>query len=513
MFILQTPRFSLYCLAFFVFTTTTALIAQPKVHPLSIDEPIEVKVGPQQQHHYEIELKKGEFGFAVVQQMGIDLMVKLIDPAGNELKTFDSPNGQHGPEAVTIQAERSGAYELIVLPLNDQQPEGAYTVTLLQVQPGATSLPDRVDQLFVLWDRPGSPGASVAVVQEGKIIYTNGYGLANLEYDISNTPQTVFHIASISKQFTAFAIAMLADAGQLSLDDDIRKHLPELPEFDHTITIRHLLHHTSGLRDQWNLLAMAGWRLDDVITEDQIMALIGRQRELNFEPGAEYLYCNTGSLAFQIADMYLEEEFPEAPEEMEEAVESMEEEEEVAPMEVEPAMLEKYVGRYEIAPGFVLAINLENGQLFAQATGQSRFPLEARAPATFEAPAVPITMIFEQEGQQVAQAVLLQQNGQETNAGRLADFDPETVDIEKFTGTYVSEELGTSYTLQVEDGKLVARHQRHPVIELSPAKPDHFSGNTWFFRQIEFKRDQEGQLLGMYVSNGRVRNLWFEKVD
>jgi CubicO group peptidase (beta-lactamase class C family) len=118
--------------------------------------------------------------------------------------------------------------------------------------------------------------------------------MANLEHGIPNTPQTTYHIASVSKQFTAFAILLLAEQGKLSLDDDIRKHLPEMPDFGTPITIRHLVHHTSGLRDQWGLWAMAGGRLDDVITHNDLMNLIRRQKELNFVPGSQNSYSNTG---------------------------------------------------------------------------------------------------------------------------------------------------------------------------------------------------------------------------
>ena len=152
----------------------------------------------------------------------------------------------------------------------------------------------KVDQLFAEWNKPDSPGAALVVVKNGSIIYKKGYGIANLEYDIPITPSTVFHVASVSKQFTAFAILMLAKQGKLSLDDDIHKYLPELPDYGETITIRHLCHHTSGLRDQWELLAMAGWRLDDVITKEQILKIVRHQKELNFEPGTEFLYSNTG---------------------------------------------------------------------------------------------------------------------------------------------------------------------------------------------------------------------------
>jgi CubicO group peptidase (beta-lactamase class C family) len=152
----------------------------------------------------------------------------------------------------------------------------------------------QVDKLFSQWDKADSPGASLAVIKKGEVIYKKGYGSANLEYDVPITPSTVFHVASVSKQFTAFAAAMLANQGKLSLDDDIRRHLPEVPDFGKTITIRHLIHHISGMRDQWELLAVAGWRLDDVITKEHILKMVKNQKELNFKPGEQYLYCNTG---------------------------------------------------------------------------------------------------------------------------------------------------------------------------------------------------------------------------
>jgi CubicO group peptidase (beta-lactamase class C family) len=152
----------------------------------------------------------------------------------------------------------------------------------------------RVDSVFAVMSGLEGPGAAVAVVKDGRIVLERGYGSAQLEYGIPITPQTVFHVASVSKQFATLAIVLLAQEGRLSLDDDIRRHLPELHDFGSTIKIRHLVHHTSGIRDQWELLMMAGWRLDDVITRDQIMAMMRRQRELNFEPGSEYLYSNMG---------------------------------------------------------------------------------------------------------------------------------------------------------------------------------------------------------------------------
>lgn len=152
----------------------------------------------------------------------------------------------------------------------------------------------QVDQLFSQWAKASSPGCAIGIMQDGAILYEQGYGMADLEYNIPITPSTIFHVASVSKQFAAAAMALLELDGKLSVNDDIRKYIPELYDFGETITIRHLIHHTSGLRDQWELLITAGWRMEDVITTQDVLDLVFDQRELNFKPGAEYSYCNTG---------------------------------------------------------------------------------------------------------------------------------------------------------------------------------------------------------------------------
>lgn len=152
----------------------------------------------------------------------------------------------------------------------------------------------RVDDLFQSLIKPGAPGASVAVIREGKVVLQKGYGMANLEYDVPIRPETVFHVASVSKQFTAMAIVLLELDGKLSLEDDVHKYLPELPDYGRPITIRNLLQHTSGIRDQWQTLSIGGWRMDDVITQEQLLHVLFRQKELNFEPGTKHLYSNGG---------------------------------------------------------------------------------------------------------------------------------------------------------------------------------------------------------------------------
>jgi CubicO group peptidase (beta-lactamase class C family) len=150
------------------------------------------------------------------------------------------------------------------------------------------------DEVFADLTKPGSPGCALAAARDGKIIYEKGYGLANIEEGVSITPQTVFDIGSTSKQFTAASILLLEKQGKLSVHDDIRKYLPEIPDYGHTITILHLLNHTSGLRDYLTLFALAGVNIDNVTSDDDALAIIARQRALNFEPGSEWLYSNSG---------------------------------------------------------------------------------------------------------------------------------------------------------------------------------------------------------------------------
>jgi CubicO group peptidase (beta-lactamase class C family) len=152
---------------------------------------------------------------------------------------------------------------------------------------------DKIDAIFAQWNKPDSPGCALAVIKDGQVIYKRGYGIANLDYDIPISSKTVFNIASMSKQFTAISVALLARQGKLSLDDDIRKYLPEMPQYSAPVTIRHLIYHTSGIREYSHLMQLAGTRFQDA-TPGEIYKIITSQQELNFKPGDEYLYSNSG---------------------------------------------------------------------------------------------------------------------------------------------------------------------------------------------------------------------------
>jgi CubicO group peptidase (beta-lactamase class C family) len=151
---------------------------------------------------------------------------------------------------------------------------------------------ERADALFAQWDKPDSPGCALAVIKEGQIIYKRGYGMANLDHGIPISSASVFYIASVSKQFTAMSIALLAKQGKLSLEDDIRKYVPELPQYQSPITIRILIYQTSGIREYSHLMSATGIRFQDARDED-VFNILTRQKELNFKPGEEYLYSNS----------------------------------------------------------------------------------------------------------------------------------------------------------------------------------------------------------------------------
>ncbi|HEV2762178.1 MAG TPA: serine hydrolase domain-containing protein [Pyrinomonadaceae bacterium] len=162
------------------------------------------------------------------------------------------------------------------------------------------TLSQKTDRLFARWDNPDSPGCALAVVRGGRIIYQRNYGAASLEHGVPISSSTVFDVGSMSKQFTAMAVLMLAEQRKLSLDDDIRRYLPEIPDYGTPITIRHLLSHTSGLRIDDELLNLTDWRFGNLTTNQDVLILMSRQKGVNFTPGEYFEYNNTGYLLLAV---------------------------------------------------------------------------------------------------------------------------------------------------------------------------------------------------------------------
>jgi CubicO group peptidase (beta-lactamase class C family) len=158
----------------------------------------------------------------------------------------------------------------------------------------APSLGLKVDAVFAKWTAT-TPGCAVGVASGGKVVLEKAYGMADLEHDAPNVADTIFEAGSVSKQFTAAAVLLLAREGKLSLDDPVRKYIPELPDYGKPLLIRHMLTHTSGLRDWGEVEAIAGWpRTSRVYTHAHVLDIVSRQKALNFEPGTNWSYSNTG---------------------------------------------------------------------------------------------------------------------------------------------------------------------------------------------------------------------------
>ncbi|MGB5553238.1 MAG: serine hydrolase [Flavobacteriaceae bacterium] len=656
----------------FLFFVSSASIVQAQLQKGALvkGKILSSEITPVEKHRYTINLDKDQFAFFKLVQKGVDLKITTYDTKGEKMEDFDTPNGKHGPELFSLISSTKGTYAIEVAPFDENEPSGKYDITLEIQRPKATLPNEQVDEVFAPWDTNDTPGAAVAIVKDGAIVYKKGYGLANLEYDIPITPASIFHIASVSKQFTVFSILLLEKQGQLSLDDDIRKYIPEVPDFGKTITLRHLASHTSGLRDQWELLLMAGWRMDDIITKEHILKMVSRQKELNFNPGDEFAYCNTGftllaevvarvsersfaeftkanifeplkmnttlfyddhekivknrtysyhtdstgykksvlnyanvgatslfttvedlsqwalnfsdpkigdaniitkmntvtvlnngksiggalgqfvgtykglkeiqhggadagyrsyftrfpdenfsvivfsnsgefssgAMAHKVVDIYLKDKIK--PEENAVAQEKTTE-----TITVDPKVLNSYLGDFELQPGFIISITESNGKLSAKATGQSVVPLIPLSATEFEVGGVEAKIEFIPNGGENIKLFKLHQGGQIMDAPRLTPFDKSSVNLADYSGNYYSEELATTYHFTVGEGKLIAQHSRLSDFDLNPAKEDMFSTNNGTFGQVEFIRDANAVVTGFKVTNGRVRNLYFKKMD
>lgn len=671
----------LFLVAFFCCVAPApSIIAQTQPPPATDQErppslapgkPVERELAAGESHEYRLELRANRFVLVTVEQRGIDVILRAYDPQGRTIQQSDS-SGKEGLESVGFFNEVKGAHRVEIVPFDKEAEPGRYSIEVARLERAARTASGKVDQLMARWDRADSPGAALAVVQDGKVVYKNGYGSAQLEYGIPITPSTVFHVASVSKQFTAFAVILLAEQGKLSLDDDVRKYIPEVPDLGKPITLRQLIHHTSGLRDQWNLLALAGWRLDDVITREHILTLVEHQQELNFDPGEKYVYCNTGytllaevvarvtgqsfrewtaemifkplgmdrthfhddhqmivpdraysyasaasgyrkavlsyanvgatslfttvedlakwtdnldtgilggesvlrlmhqrgvlnngeelsyasglvhgehrglrtvghsggdagfrshvvrypdqrfavvvlsnladfspyDVARQIAEIYLAEEMDAQDAS---AKSNGDDEDADEPVEVDVAVLDDYTGEFQLEGGPLITIIRDGQQLVAQTRGRPDVTLHPESETTFLIREADIRVTFHrEESGDVARFTLLQ-GGQELPAKRVERAAPSVEELKQYVGEFYSRELGTFYTIAVEDDRLVALHRRHGKIELTPTTRDEFTGNQWFFGQVKFERNDTHEVIVMLVSSGRVRDVRFER--
>jgi CubicO group peptidase (beta-lactamase class C family) len=266
-------------------------------------------LGSDDRHAFALELEAGYFVLGSVNQITVDVVVRILDPAGEEVRELDGP--ARGKELFQFTTKTAGRYRFEVTPFEEET--GLYEFTLGRVEPEAKTPEGKVDQLMAAYSEPHTPGGVVAVARDGELEFARAYGMANLTHDVPMSVDTRNNIGSTSKQFTAFAILLLAKQGKLSLDDDIRDHIEELPDLGETVTIRHLLTHTSGYREFLNALAMTGRRLGegDYIDRDELIEIVQRQPELQNAPGAEWNYNNTAfGLLTVVVERSTDQPFP-----------------------------------------------------------------------------------------------------------------------------------------------------------------------------------------------------------
>ena len=263
---------------------------------------------------FVFEAKEDFFVRGHVDQITVDVVVRILAPSGDLVGEYDNP--ARGPEPFQFITEEAGTYRIEVSPF--EKAEGNYEVVLLNLEPEATDPKGKVNQRMAAFSGEASPGAAISVWRDGKTVYAKTFGMAILTYGLPFEEDTRTNIGSTSKQFTAFAIMLLVEDGKLSLDDDVREHITELPDMGTTITVRNLLTHTTGYREFLNLLILGGRRLDrgDFIDRAELIDIVQRQPALQNEPGAEWNYNNTAfGLAAVIVERISGQDFPDFMEE------------------------------------------------------------------------------------------------------------------------------------------------------------------------------------------------------
>jgi len=271
-------------------STVFAQTSEQTDRPLTVGEAIERPLTSESVHTYTLELEEGQFVYGFVIQESVDVVVSIFNPAGDKAAEFDFT--AVGKESFQFNTKSAGIYKIEVKPFKED--EGDYTIRLEVVEPIATEPAARMNQMMVQYSGDDVPGAAVLVMKDGEIIFQESYGMANLTYGIPITENTLHNIGSTSKHFLTLGLLLLQDEGKLSLDDDVREYIPELPEFEHTVTLRHLVNHTSGYREFINLIIMTGRNISSNLTIDEIINIVQRQPELQNVPGSEFNYNNTG---------------------------------------------------------------------------------------------------------------------------------------------------------------------------------------------------------------------------
>jgi len=460
-------------------------------------------------------------------------------------------------------------------------------VTILALSSGCTSRDESkggvetrednpaVDAVFSTWDEPGSPGCALAVAQDGAPVYSRGYGYANLDYDIPITPQTVFDVASVTKQFNAASIIMLAREGKLSLDDNVRKWLPELPEYEWPITLRHMLQHTSGLRDYLVLFPLAG-RNDALVSQpgeryrysntafmllSQVIERVNGQtlgeitRERIFEPlqmNASFMYEDFEKVVPQRATGYIREDDGHVRIVHNYNFDVAGDGQLYSTME-DLLRWDNYLhgaGKPAIYPMMLVEGALNNGDPLGHSQGLRR--QEYRGLQTighggsswgfrtelirFIEPGLSIAISCnmgdvnpQRLAKEVADHFLADQLEPKAN-DETPDADGMLVDevskppelapeqLAEFAGSFFADELDATYHFEVVDGGLVVRIEQDLPLIVAPVADDRFEvafhPQGWSGSDtinLEFDRNRAGSITGFGLSMGQERNIVFER--
>ena len=443
------------------------------------------------------------------------------------------------------------------------QSTGLLLPVLLLLLPGSgygQGLTDRVDAVFAEWDSPDSPGCALGMIRDGRLVYARGYGLADLEHDVPITSSSVFRIGSTSKQFTAMSMLLLEEQGKLSLDADVREYLPELPQYENTVTLRQMLHHTSGLRDYLQLMSLAGNRGDDFYTDADVVDMLARNETLNFPPGDQFLYSNSGYfLPSQIVQRVNGR-----------TLRQFAEEHIFGPLGMTNThyhddhrmIVENRASGYTPdGDGFRISMTtldmvgdggvftnikdllLWDRNFYDNRLGSGGQPLIERAlrPGVLndgtqldyalglrvnEYKGLPMVshggsfvgfraqMIrFPEQSFSVACLCNLSSTNPTELAIQVADIylvEEFRRELVAFVGEYYSNELGVTYRLVLDGDELVFRRQGAPERPLAALRDDRFRLGGW---TLDFERDEDGRVAGFMISSGRARGIRFVRSD
>ncbi len=325
------------------------------------------------------------------------------------------------------------------------------------------------------------PDAPPIVVSEGAVRYAGAAGFASLAHRIPIDSNTVFQAGSLAKQITGFTVLLLVEEGRVRLDDDIRRYLPGFPGYGAAITIRQLLHHTSGLRDEWDLLTLAGWRAGDPVTAADGWNLVTRQQTLNFPPGTSFLYSNSGyDLLARIAASVPGSGFA-----------TLGQNRILGPLGMRDSRME--------SDHAAIILRAATGHYPAMKAGGRR-PI----------PAEPAELRFRSgPGREIRMQLVV--GGQDAGEfRRMEPFDLPAGGLAVYGGAYSSEELDVTYRIAVRDSALVIRGPRGLEWAATPSYQDGFVVSP-INAILKFTRGAGGAITGFSISTDRVRNLAFQR--